>query len=432
MTEQPGGKISAGTLAGVFGSSVPGVSGGSVLLTNVNTVQNLGAVTLTGGDLTLNDGATPLAITDAVTVTGTLTLNAGSISEASAASITSGKLTGSSGGDALFFGDNNIGTLGSFSAAGNFLLADISTLNVTGPVTAGNGANSILEIIGAHGINLAGDVSAGGIVAIGAEGGSLTQTAGTITANTLEAISASGATLTQAGNRFANVDFFENLGGGDVIIQDGSPLMLTGTLTNAAGGITIRTTGEMMLGAASLSAPGGIELGSTGFTQSANVSVSAPLVVIDVTGAALPQTVNPATAASLLSSFEPGGASGNISLATLSAPNAAVLLSANSGNITGTIDARSLAVLGSGGAAQLFGNVDGIAGSTAAQAVGKSGRRENNYRFNNCAIGSVTCTVLPEIIPIQPAPVSNVSILTQQQFNDPTISLLNVGTEDLY
>jgi fatty acid/phospholipid biosynthesis enzyme len=28
--------------------------------------------------------------------------------------------------------------------------------------------------------------------------------------------------------------------------------------------------------------------------------------------------------------------------------------------------------------------------------------------------------------------VSNVSILTQQQFNDPTISLLNVGTEDLY
>jgi hypothetical protein len=28
--------------------------------------------------------------------------------------------------------------------------------------------------------------------------------------------------------------------------------------------------------------------------------------------------------------------------------------------------------------------------------------------------------------------VSNFSILTQQQFTDPTINLLNVGTEDLY
>jgi filamentous hemagglutinin family protein len=418
-----------------LGANISG--GGAVTLTATGpsgAINQTGGL-LTGGTITLD---TPGAIAQSgnAILSGTdVTLNAGgAITQSGTATITAVTLTGAAGGDTILFQDNNVATLGSFSAAGNFFLADLSTLNVTGPVTAGNGANNILEIIDAHGINLAGNLSAGFGVALGAEGGPLMQTAGAITTNTLEAISAGGATLTQPGNRFANLDFFENFGGGNVIVKDGAPLMVSGTLVNAAGGIAIQTTGEMTLGGASISAPGGLELGSTGFRQTGNVSISGqtPLVVIDATGAALPQTVNISSAASLLSSFEPGGTSGNISLATLSAPNAAVLLSANSGNITGTIDAESLAVLGTGGSAQLFGNVRGIAGSTAAQAVGKSGRRENNYRFNNCAIGSITCTVLPSIVPAKPAPVTNFGILTQQQFTDPTINLLNVGTEDLY
>jgi fibronectin-binding autotransporter adhesin len=418
-----------------LGANISG--GGAVTLTATGpsgAINQTGGL-LTGGTITLD---TPGAIAQSgnAILSGTdVTLNAGgAITQSGTATITAVTLTGAAGGDTILFQDNNVATLGSFSAAGNFFMADLSTLNVTGPVTAGNGANNILEIIDAHGINLAGNLSAGFGVALGAEGGPLMQTAGAITTNTLEAISAGGATLTQPGNRFANLDFFENFGGGNVIVKDGAPLMVSGTLVNAAGGIAIQTTGEMTLGGASISAPGGLELGSTGFRQIGNVSISGqtPLVVIDATGAALPQTVNISSAASLLSSFEPGGTSGNISLATLSAPNAAVLLSANSGNITGTIDAESLAVLGTGGSAQLFGNVRGIAGSTAAQAVGKSGRRENNYRFNNCAIGSITCTVLPSIVPAKPAPVTNFGILTQQQFTDPTINLLNVGTEDLY
>ncbi|HKW52339.1 MAG TPA: hypothetical protein VJO12_01500, partial [Stellaceae bacterium] len=305
---------------------------------------------------------------------------------------------------------------------------------VTGPVVAGNASSSFLEILDAHGITLAGNLSAGGLVALGAEGGPLTQTAGAITTNAFEAISVGGATLAQPNNQFSSVIFFENLGGGDVVIKDTGPLMLGGTLSNPGGRFTVQSTGAMTLGTGMFDAGGGVEIGAPGITQTGGVSFSAqtPLVVLDTTGATLPQAVNPASAASLLSSFEPGGASGNITLTTFSAPNASVLLAANSGKMTGTIDARNLAVLGTGGSAQLFGNVGGIAGSTAAQVVGKSGRRENDYRFNNCAIGSVTCTVLPSIVPAKPAPVSNVSILTQQQFTDPTINLLNVGAEDLY
>jgi hypothetical protein len=90
-----------------------------------------------------------------------------------------------------------------------------------------------------------------------------------------------------------------------------------------------------------------------------------------------------------------------------------------------------LGVVGQFGSAQMFGEIGGIAGPTAAQNVGKSGERDNNYRFNNCAIGSLTCIVLPEIVPITPQPVETITVLRQQQFNDPTINLLNVGDEDL-
>ncbi len=76
-------------------------------------------------------------------------------------------------------------------------------------------------------------------------------------------------------------------------------------------------------------------------------------------------------------------------------------------------------------------DIGSIAGPTAAQNVGKSGSRDNNYRFNQCAIGSLTCIVLPEIVPVKPRPVEHVTVLSQQQFNDPTINLLNVGDEDL-
>jgi hypothetical protein len=136
----------------------------------------------------------------------------------------------------------------------------------------------------------------------------------------------------------------------------------------------------------------------------------------------------------LLESFTPGSASGNIALTTVNATNSSVLLAANHGAITAQdIDAKHLAVFGSGGVAQLFGHVNGISGPSAASQVDKSGQRDNLYRFNDCAIGTVSCIVLPLIPPQKPQPVNNVSILQQQQqFTDPTVDLLNIGTEDLF
>jgi len=177
----------------------------------------------------------------------------------------------------------------------------------------------------------------------------------------------------------------------------------------------------------------GVEIGSTGIRQTGAATFLAPtpLVVLDATGATLPQAVNPASGASMVASFHPGGASGNIVLTNIAAPS--VLLAGNHGHMSGSINAINLAVVGDHGSAQLTGTVDHISGPTAAQLVDKSGRSENQYRFNGCAIGSITCTVLPAIVPVKPALVNSVSILPQQQqFTDPTVNLLNVGDEDLF
>src|SRR6185437_13170275 len=147
---------------------------------------------------------------------------------------------------------------------------------------------------------------------------------------------------------------------------------------------TLKASRRVTLGNSSFAAPGGVELGSTGFTQTGTASFATPLVVIDATGAALPQSVNAATARSMVASFHPGGASGNIELTTISAPS--VLLAANQGHIAGTVNAINLAVVGESGSAQLFGTIDNIAGPTAAQLVQKSGQLDNAYRFNSCAI----------------------------------------------
>ncbi|HEV8026578.1 MAG TPA: hypothetical protein VGP50_04070, partial [Stellaceae bacterium] len=173
---------------------------------------------------------------------------------------------------------------------------------------------------------------------------------------------------------------------------------------------------------------------TTGITETGTASFATPLVIFDATGAPISAAagVNPASGASLVTTYVPGADSANIQLSSILAPNSSVLLAANHGHITiADINTRVLGVVGQFGSAQMFGEIGGIAGPTAAQNVGKSGERDNNYRFNNCAIGSLTCIVLPEIVPITPQPVETITVLRQQQFNDPTINLLNVGDEDL-
>src|SRR6266851_3166543 len=120
ITENPGGTIAAGPLTGT-------TSAGAVLLARTgNVIHDLGGFSVGGtGNFTLADGTTVLTIDGAVHAPGTLTLNAGSITENPGGTITTGVLTGTST-DAvtLAVNPNAVTNLGAFTVASDFNLND--------------------------------------------------------------------------------------------------------------------------------------------------------------------------------------------------------------------------------------------------------------------------------------------------------------------
>jgi hypothetical protein len=402
-------------------------------------------------------------------------------------------LTGRSTGGTTLNDANRITDLGAFtnSGGGNFSLTDTTALAVTGVVSAGSG-NLSLNVGGP--LTLASDLDAGGTVSLTA-GGAITQAAGTIHAANLTGSSVGGASLGDVNDFAASSGFtntgggnlllkddptltltgsFKDAGGNlkitalrDINAQNisviasnatfdsagsvtlnGGTFTLTDSLTVTARANIAATNISLVAVTADISAAGAVVLnggnfnvtdrifiGSTmGITETGTATFTTQLVIFDATGAPVTAAaaVNRATGPSLVATYVPGADSANILLANITAPNSSVLLAANHGRIAVTnINANVLGIVGQFGSAEMFGTVGGIFGPTAAQNVGKSGLRDNNYRFNNCAVGSITCIVLPEIVPVKPVPAQNITVLRQQQFNDPTINLLNVGDEDL-
>lgn len=123
-----------------------------------------------------------------------------------------------------------------------------------------------------------------------------------------------------------------------------------------------------------------------------------------------------------------------ILLQALSAPTADLFLGINNGQVTGgPINVLGLGVFGRGGSVTLTGTVGGNSGVTAAQVALKNPALDGRYRINSCVIATVGCIVLPATTPVAPALITNVSITQQsQQFTDPTVDVLNIGTEDLF
>src|SRR6185312_6016534 len=146
ITEGAGGSIVAGMLTGssagattLNGANRIGTLGGftaaSFALTNAQTLAVSG--TLDGGASTsLKTTSGDLAINGPVKGTATSLTSAGAISEGAAGVITAGTLTGSSVGATTLNGANQIGTLGSFTAA-NFALTSAQALTVDGPLDGG-------------------------------------------------------------------------------------------------------------------------------------------------------------------------------------------------------------------------------------------------------------------------------------------------------
>jgi len=190
ITEGAGGSIVAGMLTGssagattLNGANRIGTLGGftaaSFALTNAQTLAVSG--TLDGGASTsLKTTSGDLAINGPVKGTATSLTSAGAISEGAAGVITAGTLTGSSVGATTLNGANQIGTLGSFTAA-NFALTSAQALTVDGPLDGG-ASTSLKTTSGDLAINGSVKGTATSLTSAGAisEGASGIITAGTL------------------------------------------------------------------------------------------------------------------------------------------------------------------------------------------------------------------------------------------------------------
>jgi len=210
ITEGAGGSITAGTLSGssvsattLNGANRIGTLGGftaaSFALTNAQTLAIGG--TLDGGASTsLKTTSGDLAINGSVKgATATLT-SAGAITEGAAGIIMAGTLTGNSVGATTLNGANQIGTLGSFTAA-NFALTNAQALVVGGPLDGG-ASTSLKTTSGDLAIN--GSVK-GTAIALTSAGAISEGAGGIITAGTLSGSAVGPTVLGGAGSPNKNM-----------------------------------------------------------------------------------------------------------------------------------------------------------------------------------------------------------------------------------
>ncbi len=399
--------LSAGAIAETSGSAilVPTItgSGGSVDLGGPNGFAAVDGLTATQGGLSLTNAA-PLLVggtvqaRDAVLLAvgggGTLTLNgtivAPTVSLAAAAvvqpagGIQAATLRGDVG-TATLGGANAIDTLGRFNAT-SLALTDTTALVVAGPVTTRS-----LVLNGAGNVQFTGTVATG-LLQVDA-GGTITQTSGALTAETL-----TGSAVRLAS--FGSLDGTGSLGGtGTAAIGTLGAMTLTGSTLLLADTQALTVTGPVTAGSITLVAPDQITLqGGTMRSDNATITVLAgqggagQLLQTGTT------TVTPLGANDGVLSLTVPSA-GQIVLNDLAAPSVNVGLVLGAGTATGALTAANLQVNGTGGSADLTGQVAGRTGFDAAAVSTIKPQVDLAYTLNGCAIASATCgAVVPPIM----------------------------------
>jgi hypothetical protein len=270
----------------------------------------------------------------------------------------------------------------------------------------------------------------------------------------------SGATATQdvvlttTGGAFTIAANLAATNGSATLTANGGAVSLTGPVSVSAGQDVLATANNgaiSMTGATGLTAGSNIVLASNGaFTQSGTLTIAKSSdLVIDTTGkdaATLLKQLQSVSGSNTITNpvvitnplFTPSGNSSPITFGgTLAAGNSVVLLLANKGAITGgssgspTITVGQLGVSGAGGSASLFGSIAGNATTTAASQGRINPGPDNNYRFNDCVIGSVTCVVLPGLTPIVPQAAQEVDVLVARPSEeDIDAPLINIFDEE--
>lgn len=283
LSELAGGLLNVGTLDS-GGTAI----GGDVTLGNANSIAALGGMTLVAGHtLSLNDAtglsvagevvasdavltAASIAVPGSLEVSGLLALGAsGGVSESGAGAINAGTLLsqGSIGGDVSLGGGNNIGTLGAFTLGGTLDVADAGLLTVAGPVS-GQAVS-----LAAGTIDLAGNITAPGDIALGSTG-DIFQSAGALKTSSLSSLGSIGGNVTLAGaNTIGALGGFTL--GGTLALVDAGLMRVTGPVAGSVVSLSAATIDV----AGDITAPGLIALGSTGtIFQSGGVLSTAELV----------------------------------------------------------------------------------------------------------------------------------------------------------
>jgi fibronectin-binding autotransporter adhesin len=262
ITENAGGSITAGTLAGS--------SSGLTSLYQTNNITTLGNFSANGFSL---KNSNALAINGALNSgAGATTLNvAGDITEGTGGSITAGTLAGSSTGKTLLTQANNaITNLGTYSSGGDFSLLNTGSITQSGTNTLSVVGNTTLNA-GVNAISMGSSNQLNGVVYltggdtlinnVGALNLGISTISGNLTATTASTnagISQSGA-LTVAGTSTFTADTTSGTGAISLTDQSnafGSTVNLTGT------GIAVVNQGNLSVGAVNDGANGMVSLTS--------------------------------------------------------------------------------------------------------------------------------------------------------------------------
>ena len=229
-----------GDVSLIAGGALFGVGAIDAGTGNITLAANGGALntaTLTGGDITLT-GAGGIVLGSNVTAAGDLSLTSGStISQNLGTVITADSLTGSSAGSTILEGNNKIGSLGDFTAAG-FSLTSGQALTVAAGATVDGGASTTLTTAGAsHDLAIDGTVR-GTTTELVSSGAIAEGNGGVIDASVLTGSSAGDTTLGGANQ----IDTLAQFGADDFTLVNAAALTVQGPLVTT-GDISLTTTG---------------------------------------------------------------------------------------------------------------------------------------------------------------------------------------------
>ncbi|MBU6246143.1 MAG: filamentous hemagglutinin N-terminal domain-containing protein [Xanthomonadaceae bacterium] len=251
------------------GQGVTLVDSGNLTVASLNSGTN-GTVNLVADGALVIQGATSgananlsgrdgITLGSNLTTAGTVTLTSGNgaISQ-TAGVITAGALTGSSAGDTVLGGANQIGTLGSFSAA-DFTLTNAEALTVGSNLVVGGGTGSIALTTTSGGLTVQHDLNGGAITLNSASnlslagnlagssldlvsGGDIAQSAGVIQAGTLTGQAGGGVTLARA-NKIGTLGNVSAANG--LSISNAQALTVGGTVNGGSSTGLTTTTGSL-------------------------------------------------------------------------------------------------------------------------------------------------------------------------------------------